>query len=281
MKSQGCETVSQENQTSAEMRAAALHALVLSDPEEKCAAVYALRDVENVDTSVQLDPPAVLPGRPQRPELVAPTDVPRRAMSTPEGRASLLHALAHIEFNAINLALDIMWRFSDMPVAFYQDWRQVTVEEAEHFAMLARRIEALGCRYGDLPAHNGLWEMAEKTQDDILARIALVPRTLEARGLDVSPAIKQRLIQAGDQESAGLLDIILRDEVGHVAIGNHWYKWLCDKSALDPVATYERLAKQYRAPRLRGPFNLEARLQAGFDEEELEALQRMAAEASA
>ena len=263
-----------------EMRSLALNALALGDPDEKCAAVYRLRDISDVDTGIQLTPPPVLPGRPERPELVAPTEVPRRAMSTQAGRASLLHALAHIEFNAINLALDMMWRFPDMPVTFYQDWRQVAIEEAEHFSMLARRIESLGCRYGDLPAHNGLWEMAEKTQDDILARIALVPRTLEARGLDVSPAIKQRLLQAGDAESAGLLDIILRDEVGHVAIGNHWYKWLCERADLEPVATYERLAKQYRAPRLRGPFNLDARRQAGFDEAELEALQRMAAPAS-
>src|SRR5690606_9941724 len=233
-----------------------------------------------VDTSVVLSPPPHLPGRPLNPELVPPAEVPRRAMSTEAGRASLLHALAHIEFNAINLAVDIMWRFPDMPESFYTAWRLVAVEEAEHFTMLARRVDVLGCHYGDLPAHNGLWEMAEKTQDDILARIALVPRTLEARGLDVSPAIKQRLLQAGDHDSAALLDIILRDEVGHVAIGNHWYKWLCQREDRDLVATYEELAKRYRAPRLRGPFNLDARRQAGFEEAELEALQRMAAQAS-
>ena len=260
-----------------ELRAQALFALSEREPEAKCAAVYRLREISLLDVQARLNPSAELPGRPLRPELVAPQQVPRRAMSTQQGRRSLLHALAHIEFNAINLALDIMWRFPDMPEAFYRDWCKVAVEEAEHFSMLARRLEELGCNYGDVPAHNGLWEMAEKTRDDILARIALVPRTLEARGLDVSPAIRQRLMQAGDKESAALLDIILRDEVGHVAIGNHWYKWLCEREGLEPVATYEDLAQRYQAPRLRGPFNLDARRQAGFDEAELEALQRMAA----
>lgn len=261
-----------------ELRAGALSALVVSDPAEKCAAVYALREIENVDTVSAMVAPEGLPGRPAKPELIPPSQVPRRAMSTQEGRASLLHALAHIEFNAINLALDIIWRFPDMPENFYLDWRKVAVEEAEHFTMLARRLEELGCSYGDMPAHNGLWEMAEKTQGDILARIALVPRTLEARGLDVSPAIRQRLMQAGDSESAGLLDIILRDEVGHVAIGNDWYRWLCEREELDLVETYAQLAQRYHAPRLRGPFNLEARRQAGFNDEELVALQRMAAQ---
>lgn len=265
-------------QVGRELRAGALSALVVSDPEKKCAAVYALRGIDNVDTGAVMVEPEGLPGRPAKPELIPPSQVPRRAMSTQEGRASLLHALAHIEFNAINLALDIMWRFPDMPEAFYLDWRKVAVEEAEHFTMLARRLEELGCSYGDMPAHNGLWEMAEKTQGDLLARIALVPRTLEARGLDVSPAIRQRLMQAGDSESAGLLDIILRDEVGHVAIGNDWYKWLCEREGLDLVETYAQLAQRYQAPRLRGPFNLEARRQAGFNDEELVALQRMAAQ---
>lgn len=259
-----------------ELRAQSLFALSVREPEAKCAAVFRLRGNTVVDTKLRLAAPPDLPGRPQRPELVAPQQVPRRAMSSVEGRASLLHALAHIEFNAINLALDIVWRFPDMPEAFYRDWCSVAVEEAEHYSMLARRLEELGWAYGDLPAHNGLWEMAEKTRDDILARIALVPRTLEARGLDVSPAIRQRLAQAGDHESAALLDIILHDEVGHVAIGNHWYNWLCDRQGREPIATYEALAQRYHAPRLRGPFNLDARRQAGFNEAELEALQRMA-----
>lgn len=262
------------------LRAQALAALAQCEPEAKCAAVEALRDALVPDAGAELEPLADLPGRPARPELVAPAQVPRRAMSTVEGRAALLHALAHIEFNAINLALDIIWRFPGMPESFYCDWRRVAVEEAGHFSMLTARLNDLGCAYGDFPAHNGLWEMAEKTRHDLLARIALVPRTLEARGLDVSPAIRKRLMQAGDPDSAAILDVILRDEVGHVAIGNHWYRWLCERGGLDPVETYERLAQQHHAPRLRGPFNLDARRQAGFDEAELEALQRMAAQPS-
>lgn len=259
-----------------ELRAAALRALSVTEPEAKCEAVRAMQAIVKLDADVRLAAPANLPGRPPRPELVVPSQVPRRSMASQEGRASLLHALAHIEFNAINLALDILWRFPGMPDAFYVDWYKVAFEEAEHFSMLAQRLQSLGFAYGDFPAHNGLWEMAEKTRSDILARIALVPRTLEARGLDVSPAIRHRLMQAGDAESAALLDIILRDEVGHVAIGNHWYNWLCAQRQIDPVDTYERLALEYRAPRLRGPFNLEARREAGFNERELASLQRMA-----
>jgi len=261
---------------SGELRQQALAALALQESQEKCAAVWAMNASADVDAGCRLEPPSGLPGRPASPKLVAPASVPRRAMSTVEGRAALLHALAHIEFNAINLALDIMWRFPGMPEAFYLDWRKVASEEATHFDMLARRLQALGYAYGDFPAHDGLWEMAEKTQEDLLARLALVPRTLEARGLDASPPIRRRLAQAGDDESAAILDVILRDEVGHVAIGNHWYKWLCNRDGNDPVAAYEALAQRYQAPRLRGPFNLEARRAAGFDEAELEALQRMA-----
>lgn len=185
----------------------------------------------------------------------------------------LIHALAHIEFNAINLALDIVWRFDGMPEAFYRDWLKVAREEAYHFCLLQARLQSLGQTYGDFPAHNGLWEMATKTANDILARLALVPRTLEARGLDASPAIRNKLAQAGDDDSAAALDIILRDEIGHVGIGNHWYRYVCDQRGLDPVQTYDVLAKQHNAPRLRGPFNLEARRQAGFDDAELARLQ--------
>lgn len=248
----------------------------MCDPQAKCQAVEALASTDHIDVQVALKASANIPGRPERPELVPPAKVPRRAMSSVEGRAALLHALAHIEFNAINLALDIMWRFPNMPEAFYRDWRKVAIEEAVHFGMLAKRLQALGYAYGDFLAHNGLWEMAEKTQHDILARIALVPRTLEARGLDASPAIRDRLLQAGDAESAAILDIILRDEIGHVLIGNDWYKLLCVARKADPIQTYAALAVRHHAPRLRGPFNMEARRKAGFDEDELEALHRMA-----
>lgn len=193
-------------------------------------------------------------------------------MRTVEGRAALIHALAHIEFNAINLALDAIWRFPAMPPDYYADWLQVAAEEALHFSLLSAHLTTLGFAYGDFPAHNSLWDMAEKTQGDILARIALVPRTLEARGLDASPPVRAKLAQAGDHAAAKILDLILRDEIGHVAIGNRWYGWLCAARRLEPVATYAALAAQYNAPALRGPFNLAARRAAGFSEQELAAL---------
>ncbi len=194
-------------------------------------------------------------------------------MASVEGRAVLIHALAHIELNAIDLGLDIVWRFADMPEQFYRDWIKIAQEEARHFRLLTEHLHGLGYRYGDFPAHNGLWEMADKTSQDLLARLALVPRTLEARGLDAAGPIRDKLQQVGDRRAAAILDIILRDEIGHVAIGNRWYRFLCAQRGLDPVATYASLAVQYAAPRLRGPFNLEARRAAGFDEEELAALQ--------
>jgi len=194
-------------------------------------------------------------------------------MQTVEGRCVMLHAIAHIEFNAINLALDAVARFSGMPVNYYEDWIRVAAEEAYHFTLLADHLVHLGSAYGDHPAHDGLWDMAVRTQHDPLARMALVPRTLEARGLDAAPPIRARLAQAGDTVAAGILDIILRDEIGHVAIGNRWFRWLCQRGGHDPLAFYAVLAQDYRAPRLKGPFNLPARRAAGFDEAELLALQ--------
>jgi uncharacterized ferritin-like protein (DUF455 family) len=204
---------------------------------------------------------------------VPPLAVKHRSMRTVEGRAALIHALAHIEFNAINLALDAIWRFPALPPAYYVDWLQVAAEEALHFSLLRDHLRTLGFGYGDFSAHNSLWDMAEKTRDDILARIALVPRTLEARGLDASPPMRAKLAQAGDLAAAQILDIILRDEIGHVAIGNRWFGWLCAQRRLDPIATYAELAQRFKAPQLRGPFNLEARRAAGFSEQELLALQ--------
>ncbi|HXF47409.1 MAG TPA: ferritin-like domain-containing protein [Burkholderiaceae bacterium] len=215
------------------------------------------------------EPPA-LPGRPERPQLVPPQQVVARSVATPAGRAALLHALAHIEFNAINLALDAIWRFGGLPEAFYLDWRQVAQEEALHFELLAERLRAHGHEYGDFPAHDGLWEMAAKTRGDLLARLALVPRTLEARGLDVAPAIARKLALAGDADSARVVEIILRDEIGHVAIGNRWFRFAC--GAADPIDVYARLAAAYGAPAPRGPYNFAARRQAGFTDAELRAL---------
>ncbi len=227
----------------------------------------------SLDADAALQAQVAIPGRPALPELISPKFVKHRSMRTTEGRAALIHALTHIEFNAINLALDAIWRFGGMPTAYYVDWLQVAAEEALHFSLLAAHLQVLGHRYGDFPAHNSMWEMADKTSGDILARMALVPRTLEARGLDATPLTRAKLAQAGDQAAAEILDIILRDEIGHVAIGNHWYKVLCDERGLDPVITYADLALHYKAPVLRGPFNLEARRAAGFSESELDALQ--------
>jgi uncharacterized ferritin-like protein (DUF455 family) len=225
-----------------------------------------------LDTQAALTAQQPIPGKPDKPELVPPLSVRRRSMITPEGRAILIHALAHIEFNAINLALDAIWRFAGMPREYYADWLKVAEEEALHFSLLTGHLRGQGYAYGDFPAHNSLWEMAAKTQHDILARIALVPRTLEARGLDATPQVRAKLAQAGDMDAAAILDIILRDEIGHVAIGNRWYNWLCEQRGLEPVAGYARLAAEYQAPVMRGPFNLEARRAAGFSESELSAL---------
>lgn len=260
-------------------RLAALDALCERDPIAKADAVRLLHARTQASAGeVRWEPqrviptPEALPGRPSLPPLVEPRELRRRSMSTPQGRVVLLHALAHIEFNAINLALDAVWRFAAMPDAFYADWLKVAAEEAAHFSLLQARLADHGHAYGDFPAHNGLWEMCERTSADVLARMALVPRVLEARGLDASPPIRARLQQAGDIESAAILDIILRDEVGHVRIGNHWFRHLCGARGLDPHATWLALAAQYQAPRMRGPFNFEARRSAGFDEDELDAL---------
>jgi uncharacterized ferritin-like protein (DUF455 family) len=258
-------------------RRRALVALRECAPRAKAEAARALyaavRDGQAFcDSATHIDEPPDLPGRPVRPELVEPRRLGRRSMQSAEGRAVLLHALAHIEFNAINLALDAVWRFAGMPAAFYADWLKVAAEEAHHFTLLTQRLAQFGHAYGDFPAHDGLWDMCERTRDDVLARMALVPRTLEARGLDASPPIRARLQQAGDHASAAILDVILRDEIGHVLIGNRWFRHLCAERALDPIPTYAALADQYRAPRLRGPFNFDARRDAGFDAAELAAL---------
>jgi uncharacterized ferritin-like protein (DUF455 family) len=258
------------------LRDAALEALRIADPAAKAAAARALLpspdDPPVLDTARVFSFSGPLPGRPPRPPLVSPAEVPRRSPFTPEGRAALLHSVAHIEFNAINLALDAVWRFAGMPEAFYRDWLRVAAEEALHFTLLAEHLATLGHAYGDFDAHDGLWTMAEKTAGDIVARMALVPRTLEARGLDATPPMQARLARAGDARAVEILDVILRDEVGHVAIGNRWYGWLCEREGLDPVAHYAVLAARHGAPRLKPPFNLPARKAAGFSDAELAAL---------
>ncbi|MES2148541.1 MAG: ferritin-like domain-containing protein [Pseudomonadota bacterium] len=263
--------------TSLELRACALQCLLERDPHTKVGAVAAMAAASlagscGLDMAAALHASAAIPGRPDRPELVVPRLVGRRSMVTVEGRAMLIHALAHIEFNAMNLALDAVWRFPGMPAQYYTDWLRVAQEEASHFTMLVAHLQVLGHAYGDFAAHASLWEMVEKTCDDVMARMALVPRTLEARGLDAIPPLRAKLAQAGDLEAAQILDIILRDEIGHVEIGNRWYGYLCRQRGLEPRATYAELAVRYAAPQLRGPFNLDARRLAGFTEEELNAL---------
>jgi uncharacterized ferritin-like protein (DUF455 family) len=260
-----------------ELRSAALIWLAERDAVRKAGGVRMLAQAWatgelKLDTQVALATCRTLPGQPDKPELVSPLSVRRRAMNTAEGRAILIHALAHIEFNAINLALDAIWRFAGMPREYYADWLQVADEEALHFSLLNVHLLEQGYAYGDFPAHNSLWEMAARTQHDILARLALVPRTMEARGLDATPQVRAKFAQARDMAAAEILDIILRDEIGHVAIGNRWFNRLCEQRGLEPVAAYTRLAAEYHAPVMRGPFNLEARRAAGFSEAELAAL---------
>jgi uncharacterized ferritin-like protein (DUF455 family) len=256
-----------------ELRAQALKVLCVAEPEAKARQARELLAASQaggrIDTQALLLPEAPLPGRPARPTLVSAMQVPSRSPFTPDGRAALLHAICHIEFNAINLALDATWRFAGMPEAFYRDWLQVASEEALHFTLLREHLRSLGRDYGDFDAHDGLWSMAEKTLGDVVARMALVPRTLEARGLDATPPLQAKLRKAGDLRAVEILDVILRDEIGHVAIGNRWYRWLCEREGRDPMASYPQFAAHYGAPRLRGPFNLDARRAAGFDAAEI------------
>ena len=253
-------------------RRRALAILSLADPVLKAAQARALFDGLDsavIDPSESFDAPAALPGRPALPRLVPAKDVPARSPFTLEGRAAMLHAVTHIEFNAINLALDAVWRFNGMPLAYYRDWLRVASEEALHFTLLREHLLTLGFDYGGFDAHDGLWAMTQRTAHDCTARMALVPRTLEARGLDAAPPMQAKLGRAGDLRAVEILDVILRDEVGHVAIGNHWYRWLCARDGHDPVALYAELAVRYGAPRLRPPFNLPARRAAGFTEAEI------------
>jgi len=214
-------------------------------------------------------------GRPGRPELVPPGRLAHRRIGTPEGQAALVHAVAHIEFNAINLACDAIYRFREMPDAYYADWATVAAEEAYHFSLLQGRLEGLGYRYGDFPAHNGLWELAVSTAGDPLLRMALVPRVMEARGLDVTPGMMERFASVGDQETVDILTIILRDEVGHVEAGSRWFRYLCDQRGLEPEATYFSLLEQHFAGGIRCPLHKAARREAGFTESELGRLEAL------
>ena len=262
-----------------ELREAAYRALCETQATDKVQAVQQLwleRQRLALDVQAPLqDSSHKAPGRPDKPLLQNPQHVPQRSVHTDNGLAALVHSVCHIEFNAINLALDAIWRFAGLPPKYYQDWLLVAYEESTHFELLQDLLAQMGHTYGDFAAHDGLWSMCEKTAADVLARMALVPRTLEARGLDATPLIQAKLQRANTPEAlavVGILDIILRDEVGHVAIGNHWYRWLCAQRGLDPEAHYPTLVALYDAPRLKPPFNDAARLQAGFSAQEISAL---------
>jgi uncharacterized ferritin-like protein (DUF455 family) len=249
-------------------------------PDDKCSRVQALQRDWNdgrlsVDANDSTAEPVLDPGRPARPVLVSPRAVERRTISTVEGRAALIHSLAHIEFNAVNLALDALYRFRGLPRDFYADWIRVAADEAHHFTLLRDHLRTLGFDYGGFTAHNGLWEMAVKTSLDVLVRMALVPRLLEARGLDAAPTLIAKLNASGDRRAVEIMRTIQRDEIEHVRIGNRWYRHLCAQRAVDPLGTFRRLLREHRA-RLRPPFDVAARRQAGFSASEIELLEQWA-----
>jgi uncharacterized ferritin-like protein (DUF455 family) len=264
-----------------DLHATAKRCLDARDPAEKLRLTHAtwaaLQAGElHPDLASPTPEPIGTPGRPERPQLVPQRQVPHRGLGTPEGRAALVHAVAHIEFNAINLAWDAVYRFRGMPADYYRDWARCANDEARHFALLSTRLTELGHTYGDFDAHNGLWEMAEKTAHHDTARMALVPRVLEARGLDVTPGMIERLRAVGDEHTIAILEVILREEVAHVAAGTRWFRWCCERDGLEPRETFLDLLRDYMGRNLRGPFNRPARLEAGFDEDELDRLTELA-----
>jgi uncharacterized ferritin-like protein (DUF455 family) len=254
----------------------ALAAAVPLGKAAQAEALWQAWEAGQLDSQAPHIAPPEQPGRPAAPAVVNPQSLTPRKLGSLEGRAALVHAIAHIEFNAINLALDAACRFPGMPRDYYGDWIRVAAEEAGHFCLLNNHLNSLGHAYGDFPAHNGLWEMAEKTAGDVLARMALVPRLLEARGLDVTPAMQARLIAAGDAKAAAILDIVFRDEVGHVLVGNRWFRWLCTERGLDPLVAFREHLHAFDAPRHIGELNVEARLRAGFEADELDVLRQFA-----
>lgn len=215
-----------------------------------------------------------IPGRPEQPELVQPRDVPKRGFNSEPARIRLVHAIAHIEFNAINLALDAVYRFRDMPQQYYSDWLRIADEEALHFTLLNEYLNSRGASYGDYAAHNGLWEMAVKSDHDVLVRMALVPRVLEARGIDVTPGMIDKLKAAGDMALVEILEVIYRDEIGHVQIGSHWFNEICKQRSLSPPATFDKLLDEYMEGAVFGAFDKETRAQAGFSSQEIKDLMR-------
>lgn len=251
------------------LAARAVAVLETASPPAKAAlareTAAAWRAGEIAEVGSALPPPR--PARPARPELKRPGEVPKRKINRgTAGRGALLHALAHIELNAIDLAADIIARFTDeaLPRAFYDDWVRVADEEAKHYLLLAERLADLGFSYGDLPAHDGLWQAAAETAHDLLARLAVVPLVLEARGLDVTPAMIAKLRAAEDTESAATLQVIYDEEIGHVAIGKRWFDFLCARRGLDSRETWQSLVRRHFKGQLKPPFNDAARDLAGF-----------------
>ena len=258
----------------ADLRRLARTILLAPEADEKRRLLESLQAGTEADPELELGE-LLRPGRPDRPELVAPRFLPKRSLNGREGRAALLHAIAHIEFNAINLACDAVQRFAGMPAEYYRDWMSVAIDEARHFGLLQERLGALGYRYGDFDAHDGLWEMAERTRHSCLERMALVPRLLEARGLDVTPGMIERLRLAGDDASIAVLEVILREEVRHVAIGSHWFRYCCVQEGKDPEQEFIALLQTLGRGALRGPYNRQARLDSGFSEYELQQISRL------
>jgi len=257
---------------------AAQACLAAEAPDEKVALTFAAADAfargELRIPEAAPPPDAVrMPGRPPTPRLVHPRELSKRGLGSSQGRAAFIHSIAHIELNAIDLGWDAVYRFRGLPGAYYADWVGVASDEARHFVMLRDRLRAFGHGYGDFDAHNGLWEMAEKTAHDGLARMALVPRVLEARGLDVTPAMVAKLRLLGDDTTADILELILREEIAHVAAGSRWFRWYCEREGVDPRARFRQLLDEYARGSLRGPFNRDARRAAGFDDEEIAALE--------
>jgi uncharacterized ferritin-like protein (DUF455 family) len=256
----------------------AAHACLLaSAPEEKVALTFAAAGAfargELAPAEDAAAPDRIgMPGRPALPRLVHPRDLSKRGLGSSQGRAAFIHSIAHIELNAIDLAWDAVYRFRGLPPAYYTDWVAVASDEARHFQLLRARLREFGSDYGDFDAHNGLWEMAEKTAHDGLARMALVPRVLEARGLDVTPAMIVKLRALGDEAPADILELILREEIAHVAAGSRWFRWHCERAGVDPRMRFRELLDEYAHGSLRGPFNHDARRAAGFDDEEIATL---------
>jgi uncharacterized ferritin-like protein (DUF455 family) len=248
---------------------------VLAENKTKLAENISLALETEKKSAISPSEYSIVAGRPEKPELISPRLVPQRKLGTPIGVSAMVHALAHIEFNAINLALDACYRFRHMPQAYYVDWFKVAEEEAYHFSLLAEILKNRGHEYGDFLAHNSLWELAEKTKDDVLKRMALVPRIMEARGLDVAPSIRDKFISLGEKEIVAVMNIILHDEEGHVEIGNKWFNHVCYDRKLDPDATFQALVLEFAVKMIKKPFATKTRLKVGFSEKDMAFLESL------